>query len=310
MDPSLYYCLKKSSFNSKNEDYKISKYVNNSTDFKMNLNQLPVIDIAELDINLNLGKSIFKFYNSVIFANLDALCFGTKHFNGSLKFSANDPYLDNIQLSDLQNPEVKLQPNLITSIIINDDTTGVIDYIKFRKPEAICYTVNSINTKDSVKLNLNGTVDLENDWESVVSEIQKSSSLGVDLIVNYSDNSYKICLLISVFLLNNNGTFIYKLPELDTKFLYTCSLFFNEISIVRPLSDLENIYLIAKNKKIIDGKLLDFLKNVNEDFNINVPTDFIDWINDIGNKINTKIEGDIDLYKPFIIWNIPDNLRK
>ena len=141
MDPSLYYCLKKSSFNSKNEDYKISKYVNNSTDFKMNLNQLPVIDIAELDINLNLGKSIFKFYNSVIFANLDALCFGTKHFNGSLKFSANDPYLDNIQLSDLQNPEVKLQPNLITSIIINDDTTGVIDYIKFRKPEAICYTV-------------------------------------------------------------------------------------------------------------------------------------------------------------------------
>jgi hypothetical protein len=327
MDPTLYYSIVKSSFSEDKKEYKLPKYKNDSVDFslaaqgKTNTNKILSIKVPNPKFNIDLGKSIFKFYRSVIFANLDALSFGVKHYNGSMKFSADDPYLDITQIDDLKQADknfsssintTSLKPNVITSLIISDDTTGTIDYIKFRKPEAICFTLNSVNTDKSVNLNPTGIIDLNVDWEQAVSQLQKSASLGVDLIVDYSNNNLKTVLLIAVYSINNSGTFIYKLPfteELNIKFLYMCSLFFNEISIVKPLSDLNNLYLIAKNKKIINDRLLEFLKLMTNDFQVDIPMDFINWIDGVKNSLNIEIKNRIDVYKPFIIWNIPDNKK-
>lgn len=336
MDPSINLSIKKSSFDKtdlsisrnifKNESiqFKIEtksvqkeEYIINPKNIDYNLQRDLQRDLSlslGLNLGLNLGKSIFKFYSSVIMANLDALSFATKHYNGSLKFSANTSDLNHDQYFTVNTP------NLLKVCIINDSTTGILDYIRFRKPESVIFGINSHPDKNMFSINESPDMSLKQNYKKFISQIQESQILGLDLMVSMSNTDYLYILNIAVFILHNDGIFICKLDNIDIQFLYLCSLFFETIEIYRLLSSscIQNnndIYLIAKNKKYRlqshskTEKLIDKLEyyiqtNV---WDIQIPTEFKEWIQKTVNDINNfKMDKELDIFLPFIIWNIPD----
>lgn len=262
MDPTYFYSIPVNSFESKKE-YKLYECVKSSNSEVVQTSE--ILPVPKTKLNINLGNSVFKSNYAVVMANLDALTFACKNITGSLKF------VD--------------QENVITALCIDDTTGGITEYINFRKPEAAVYGINSIGDK---------TVHLDdaNNIDEIIVALQKNVSLGVDLIVDLSEN--KDNLKIATYCLNNNGTYIFKISELNIQFLYNVSEYFQNFYLIKPLSAFNEkfMFLVAKNKYNMSTLNVD----------MKVKSDFVKWIK----EINFDNLEQIDQYKPFILWNIPD----
>ena len=351
MDPSIYICFKRSGLIpdinevKKNEFQNTEDVTEQEAGSENKLVQLPATpldlvgvfegasnqnaDDDELHHYYQLGNSIFKQYTSVIMANLDALSFATQHYNGSLKFQADD---SNINMVQYQNENIK---NLLSCCLVNEYSGGAADYISYRKPEAVFYGINSTATQNFYPINTSKDQDIKTNWKAMVAEIQRSQALGLDLVVDFGpdlESSYRLTL--AIYLLKNKSTWICRLKELDYKLLYLTSLFFETIIIYRLMSTSSgddhnftekesdnpliernweantDMYLIAKNKKYKTEKLTEILDNWREkdEYKLQFSDDFLKYMDDTINQINSfKLRNEIDIYLPFIIWNIPDN---
>lgn len=314
MDPSVYYSICKSSF-VKEEKKELVSYQRRG-EIKQTTIEYGTIDLQNIKINLKLGNSIFKYYQSIIFANLDALSGCCKYKEGSLKLYNNSEYLNNTQLraNDEELTELKIDKNInvISAVVLGDITTGTVDYIKFRMKESVVYTLNSMGSDLGWKLDTTGPID---DYDTIIRKVQSVQNLGVDLLVDYSESDYNKSLLIALYTLFNDATWILKLTEIDINFIYSCSIFFDKIYLIRPLSTIvsdyigNEIYLICKNKKVINGTPLEnyILMLKSDNFNPLIPDDFTIWINSQIESLNKVDQANFDKYKAFILWNIPDN---
>lgn len=298
MDPTIIPENKEiiSYFNPGDEDIDILLNEKNDTEYeKVNVKK----------INIILGKSIFINYNAIITANLDALSFGSKHIGGSLQMKAES---SNYNFEEILHNIIPV--NTLTYCVINDNEGGVNEYLVFRKPESVGFGINSIGKQNFVNVGKN--IDLQTQWKDMIMLIQKSNPLGVDWVIinNKESNNLLLDLTFAVYLLNNDGVFTANFYIWDINILYLCSLFFTEIKIMNLLSSDNGLYLICKGKKYKTGNLISLLNEKNLSFKV-IPDNFMSWIEDIKDNINKYTERkakEINPYKPFIIWNIPDSI--
>jgi hypothetical protein len=288
-------------------------YKNESKDFELTQkSEYKIEPIITKNLNINLGKSIFNSYSAIIAANLDALSFASKNIGGSLQMTVEN---SNYNSNEIQNNIIPL--NTLTYCVINDIEGGVNEYLYFRKPESVGFGINSKGIQSFVNVGLNINLDIQ--WKDMIMLVQKSNPLGVDWVYiqnKNGKNDLKRDLTFSVYLLNNDGVFTTNFYNWDINLLYLYSLFYNEIKIVQLLSSDNglpsggpkgSLYLICKNKKYKTEKLVELL-NMEEIHFKNIPSDFIEYIEKIKNDIKKyRHSKKFDIYKPFIMWNIPDN---
>jgi hypothetical protein len=296
MDPIRDFCEIKDTFNDNNKklENNIPKYSENiigsprafrkklfngkKNEMKQNIEQQEYrISEKESDPFQNIN-AFLKDRSSLVLANLDTLYNFSKQEDGYI-------------LPQVINPDYKYA--------ILDKNKGFLKYLEYRLPAAIGFIDCLENS--NVFLNANCT----NGLKSYVLDI---SPEGVDLVV--SNIFDKEILLDAIQICKVNGTFIARisLDETKSEYLYSLSLVFKDISVVKPF--LENLnenysYIVCEN---FLGNSLDV---VNLDFEkINIPESFIDYLENYYNSLKDlkkKLHDNIlkyNMYKCKAVMNI------
>lgn len=320
----------------------------NSTYLEARDNTLPIND---------LGKSIFKNRAAIKLANLDAL------YNLSL---TNQNY------KDLQDND----PFWFCDIAAGPGSFS--QYLMWRKLQSRGYGFTYYHENDAERRNWDltilgnrfeytygndGTGNLYTQWSSFVQFVQERTTV-VNLVTgdggfDIEDNKdlYKqefissrlllTQILTAISLLSPGGNFACKIFDtvtaLSAQLLYICTLCFESLSVVKPISSRwanAERYFVAKNFKNNAGPYIDLLNEANNKytttenivqlFSSPLPDSFIKWMNqhndtstdlrlDSSKKIidyvklttNQKVsyipQPQLNLTKCFIIWNIPSN---
>jgi len=290
MDPLRDLCEIKDSFSFSNKiENKIEKYKSNNIGspraFRKKLfeGKKEKISFNIDDIILSEEEaypkvdSFLKDRSSLILADLDTLYNFSKQEDGYIK-------------PQVINPDYKYA--------ILDKNKGFLEYLEYRLPASVGF-IDCIEN-NNVFLNANCT----NGLKKYVLDI---SPEGVDLVIS---NIFDEKILIdAIEMCKVDGTLILRF-DLNTKieYLYSLSLVFKEISIIKPF--LENLnenysYIVCENYigNSIDVVNLDFEK-------INIPDSFIKYMKDYYdslNKLKKKLQDNIvnyNMYKCKALMNI------
>ena len=225
-------------------------------------------------------ESFLKDRSCLVLANLDALYNFTKQTDGYI-------------VPQVINEDYKYA--------IMDKNKGFLKYLEYRLPASTGFIdCMEKNNKSNLLLNQNCT----NGLKSYVTDI---SPEGVDLVVSNTFN--KDIFLDAIQICKVDGTFISRF-DTNTKleYLYSLSLVFKEISIVKPF--LENLnenysYIVCQN---FLGNSLDV---VNLDFEkINIPESFLNYVENYYKSLNNlkkKLYDNIvkyNMYKCKAVLNI------
>jgi len=293
MDPIRDFCEIKDSFNNNKVENNIPKYsekiIGSPRAFRKKLfngkgniqiKEEPEedkyrINEQEADPFQNI-ESFLKDRSSLVLADLDTLYNFSKQEDGYI-------------LPQVINPEYKYA--------ILDKNKGFLKYLEYRLPAATGF-IDCVEN-GNVFLNANCT----NGLKSYVLDI---SPEGVDLVVSNTFN--KDILLDAIQMCKLDGTFIARFSEIKLEYLYSLSLVFKEISIVKPfLENLNENYSYIVCEKFL-GNSLDV---VNLDFEkINIPESFINYVENYYKSLNNlkkKLHDNIvkyNMYKCKAVMNI------
>ena len=311
MDPSEYLCKYKNSFEPKLE-YKFKSYTydpnhtyheitkhDKTTKHNITTNHDKT---KQNDLFKNVSTQPFSTRNAIILANIDMVFNFSKHTDGYIQKQNNKKYI---------------------FAALNDDT-GLTQYIMYRNPNSQGYGVYDtlcscgclpkvINTctcknpnKDGLGKLVNLTKIITATMDTITCQIKNFNPMKVDLVVNGDSSKFKDSLLVALKTLNNEGVFITPITNDDINILYMASLTFGKITLFKPISSGPNsFYVICQDIHINN---IDYINDLQNNKNINVPTNFINWFksfptNNYPTTNNTT--DDINIYKCKAIWNLP-----
>ncbi len=353
MDPSIIKCIYKDSFDTYADPhiilhtYVMLKHENTGNkktifDNKLKNKKTDYYDI-ELNNSVNSVKtntkhanlfdpfkhvSVAPFMNrdAIILSNIDAIFNFNKHTSGYI---------------------IKQETKDFNFASINDGPGGFTEYMFYRNPNSYGYGMTSdkypynTNLLDLTRFNItygqSGKGDLKQDYKSFIKYIRTVEAVGVNVVLgniinNNNEIEYMLKLIIALGIIKIGGTFVSKIPHLNTKLmtdlLYITSQCFNKITLFEPLSTdiTDNIYyIVAEDAKRNNIEWVSYLedsytKSVKDDLNLislieNVPSNFIKWITEYNNLILlykkfifeqvTNTEPLYDTYKCKAIWNLP-----
>jgi hypothetical protein len=319
MDPTIFLTSNTSRIIKKDNgkiNYKFDDV--NFEDVKKTELQYPSIDVVKIYIPLSLGLSTFTDYSAVIWSNIDAVHNYTKR-----KYRLEKTYTKSVLNSATTNLE-RDETDSCSAVLLSHTTGGASEYIRYRVPNAQCYGINSVGTDLLWKLDTEVKLDPNDETDETTSFLIKQFPLGMDILLDCSLCTYTNSIKRAVYTLSSSGCYILRTSELDPQSVYICTLFFEEVSLFRPMSSIcilpdfgiedgeaTCVYIICKNKRKLHGTELGELSKTLNDLNLQLPQSFNEWwneiiksINDMDNVISTA---KFDKYKPFILWNIPDN---
>ena len=279
----------------------------------------------------NVSASPFMNRDAIILSNIDAVFNFNKHTSGYI---------------------IKQETKDFNFATIDDGPGGFTEYIFYRNPNSYGYGMtpkeNPYNTNilDLTHFNItygqSGEGDLKKDYKSFIKYIRTVEAIGVNVVIGNSDNNingtdYMLRLMVALGVIKIGGTFISKIPIIDSRFmidlLYITSQCFNKITLFKPLStDTNNkiYYIIAEDARRNNIEWMGYVEesytsSTRESKSIislidKIPNYFVKWVTEYNNLIllykkylldqigvmeQKNIDHLYDTYKCKAVWNLP-----
>lgn len=273
----------------------------------------------------NIGNSIFKNYNAIKLANIDAVHHVTNTIFTFDKQTSNLPF---------------------TFCDISSEPSA--EYLQYRFSNSTGYGISpNTNLSNKFVTFYNSASDIYDNWSDFISQVIKLQGVGVDLVVadNNADNEFEFSQLfliqsiIGIGCTKLNGNFVIKIIDtvtsISAQILFILSQCFQQIQIFKPVSSRSitpERFVICKGRLSEIQSLYQLLSEAitkNEYwtslFSEPLPTQFEQWLTDNNNRsINSRLQmgqqvlfylrGQIpqlpryNIPKFLIIWNLPDTV--
>lgn len=282
MDPSVTKCSFNSEFNtiklhtypSMNQNHYLVEKLPSSTN--NSYQNFPIGNENTRDPFENVPFQPFISRKSITLANLDAVFNFSDHTGG---------YIIQQEMKDF------------TFVTLHDDGSFA-QYLLYRNPSAYGYGFQSLSTgTDSWHFN---QVPAD-DYKDFIHFMKSVEVTGNNLIV--SEKNFRESLIIALSVIKIGSVFVSKMNDLDRELLWITAQCFDRITLIKPLSAINDTYLVAEGAKVNNSDWLSYLLSSNDQKFKTLPSDFIQWID---NFILFKYPPlNIDTYKCKAIWNLP-----